>query len=162
MIKEIPNLKPADFDTEKYTCIKEWKKTLDSFSKDSTVNRGYLTAAACICELCVKDVIEQTYKLLLFLKDEYEEGYFIGLLRRHNVSNLITELKDASEGEYCFPPIPDQINSKEMMNFLYEPTVIDIDKEELFNTVNRYIKCHNEFLEDYEQKRYQLKIRLED
>ena len=159
MRREIPPLKLAELDNENGQCIKKKKKVINSSSNDSHVNKGYLTAPCCICELCIKDVIEQTYNLLLFYKNDYEVGYFIGLLKRHNVETLITELNNASDGEYHFPPIPTQINSKDLMNILYSPTVVNIDKNELLQTVNAYVNCRNEFLEDYNNRVYKLKIK---
>lgn len=159
MISDLPLLKPADFNSNKYLAIQQWKNSIESFEGNSPLNKAYLVAAACICELCVKDVVEQVYKLLLiFTKDETEESYFLGLLKRHNVDTIISELSKASDGIYSFPPIPEQINSKEMMGLLYEPLSINITKEELLNIVNKYIMCRNDFLEDYEQQRYKLRL----
>ena len=158
MRREIPSLKLAELDNENGQCINQWKVVIDSLSNDSSVNKGCLTAACCICELCVKDVIEQTYNLLLFYRDDYEVGYFIGLLKRHNVEALITELNNASDGEYHFPPIPSEINSKDLMNILYTPITVDIDKNKLLQTINAYINCRTEFLEDYNTRVYKLKI----
>ena len=156
-------IKPASFDTEKNRVIKHWKETvIDSMKNSSELNRGYLLAASIICELCVKDVYEQILPLFSFLKDETEQIYLEHLLSDHYTRYLIDELSDLTYNQYCFPEIYKELDSMEMDNILYHDIDINLNKKDIKELIEKYIKCHDKFLKDYNQKLYNLKLALKD
>lgn len=156
-------IKPASFDTEKSRVIKHWKETvIDSMKNSSELNRGYLLAASIICELCVKDVYEQILPLFSFLKDETEQIYLEHLLSDHYTRYLIDELSDLTYNQYCFPEIYKELDSMEIDNILYHDIDINLNKKDIKELIEKYIKCHDKFLKDYDQKLYNLKLALKD
>lgn len=156
-------IKPASFDTEKNRVIKHWKETvIDSMKNSSELNRGYLLAASIICELCVKDVYEQILPLFSFLKDETEQIYLEHLLSDHYTRYLIDELSDLTYNQYCFPEIYKELDSMEIDNILYHDIDINLNKKDIKELIEKYIKCHDKFLKDYDQKLYNLKLALKD
>lgn len=156
-------IKPASFDTEKNRVIKHWKETvIDSMKNSSELNRGYLLAASIICELCVKDVYEQILPLFSFLKDETEQIYLEHLLSDHYTRYLIDELSDLTYNQYCFPEIYKELDSMEIDNILYHDIDINLNKKDIKELIEKYIKCHDKFLKDYNQKLYNLKLALKD
>lgn len=156
-------IKQANFDTEKIRVIKHWKETvIDPMKKSSELNRGYLLAASIICELCVKDVYEQILPLFSFLKDETEQMYLEHLLSDHYTRFIIDELSNLTYNQYCFPELYKELDSMEIENILYYDIDINLNKNDIKELVENYIKCHDEFLKDYDQKLYNLKLALED
>ena len=156
-------IKSANFDTEKIRVIKHWKETvIDPMKNSSELNRGYLLAASIICELCVKDVYEQILPLFSFLKSEEEQIYLEHLLSDHYTRFTVDELKELSNNQYCFPEIYKELDGMEIENILYHDIDIDLNKDDIKELVEKYIKCHNEFLKDYDQKLYKLKLQLQN
>ena len=49
----------------------------------------------------------------------------------------------------------------EIENILYHDIDIDLNKDDIKELVEKYIKCHDEFLKDYDQKLYKLKLELQ-
>lgn len=156
-------IKSANFDTEKIRVIKHWKETvIDPMKKSKELNKGYLIAAAIICELCVKDVYEQILPLFSFLKSEEEQIYLEHLLSNHYTQCIIDELRELSNYQYCFPKIYKELDGIEIENILYYDLDINLNKDDIKDLIENYIHCHDEFLKDYDQKLYNLKLELQN
>ena len=158
-------LRPADFDTEKIRVIKHWKeKVIDSMNDTQEVTKAFLIAASVICELCVKDVYEQVVPLFSYLQKEDTQTFLRGLSTRHDIIFISKELGDLTDGEYYFPKLCDALDGREMESILYtdEGSYSHLDKDSILKNVEAYIRCHDEFLDDYDQKRYKLKSNLDD
>ena len=155
-------IKPVDYSSEKCRVIDNWKKrVMNPMEKSTTVNRGYLIAAMTICELCVKDVIEQTYGLFVPPDRNGERQLYNNLMREHDVIYLNNTLRKITDEEYSFPPLPEEIDARNMEKVLYEDIDLNLDKEKIKRIVEVYIKRHDELLEDYEQRRYKLKLEMD-
>ena len=154
-------IKSANFDTEKIRVIKQWKDTILE-ENSQKLNREYLVAASIICELCVKDVYEQILPLFSFLKSEEEQIYLEHLLSDQYTRFTVNELKELSNNQYCFPKIYKELDGIEIENILYHDLDINLNKDDIKDLVENYIHCHDEFLKDYDQKLYNLKLALKD
>ena len=156
-------IKPVDYNSEKCRVIDNWKKrVINPMEKSSTVNRGYLVAATVICELCIKDVIEQTLGLFIPPDRDGERNGYLNLTHEHDSIYLNNKLRKLTDEEYSFPPLCEELDARNMEKILYEDMDLNIEKEKLQRMVDMYIKRHDELLEDYEQRRHQLKISLRD
>lgn len=156
-------IRPVDYNSEKIKVIENWqKRVILPMSKSEKVNRGYLVAATCICELCIKDIIEQCLGLFIAPNVDAENNNYLQLLNLHDTVFLNKQLKDITRGEYEFPILCDEIDARNMERVLYEEMNLDLDKSKIQASVDAYIKRHDELLEDYEQRRYRLKLSLCD
>ena len=151
-------IKSANFDTEKIRVINHWRQIIDK--KSNILNKDFLVAAVIICEYCITDVYEQILPLFSFFKDESDQAYLNHLLSEHNTRHMIDELKDLSNGQYYFPEIYKELNGIELENILYYDVEINLNKKEIKDLVEEYIKLHDEFLKDYDKKYHRLKKEL--
>ena len=154
-------LRPVDYNSEKCRVIDSWKKrVLDPTDNYNVIDRSYLIAAMTIFELCVKDVLEQTYSLFIPPDRDGERKSYDNLMREHDVIYLNNTLRKITDEEYYFPPLPDELDARNMEKVLYEDINLDIDKEKVKTLVEAYMRIHNELLEDYEQRWYKLKLEM--
>lgn len=156
-------LKPVDYQSEKCRVIEHWKKkVLDPMDGIKKVNRAYLIGAIAICELCIKDIIEQTLGIFIPPTKDGENNSYLNLLREHDIVFLNNKLYQLSNGEYDFPKLCNELDGHDIVErALYADINLDVDKDTLKCTVEAYMRRHTELLEDYEQRWHKLKLSIE-